>query len=422
MLDRFAPHTWVCLWLLSAVAGAQRPDAQPAIALEEALARTLTGSPALAAFGYRIEAAEGRLQQANIAPHPELGITVNDALGTGDFRGASSAETTLTIAWILERGVRWREIEAARADVSLRSLEAQIVQLDAAAETARRFLACLAYQARLVNAAEGVRLAAETVEAVRSRVAASRAPPAELSRAEAELVRAELLEEDYTHELLSAYHRLSAQWGDTEPDFESVIGELQTLPAMEPLPILLSRVEENPDLVRFMSQRRVSEAEMRIAEARGRPDWRLHAGVRRTEAADDFALVGGITVPFGTRERNLGRIAETRADMARAEGEARAAQVRMETALFTMYQELLHDVHLAVALSERVIPLLESALADTRRAYELGRSSYFEWSVAQAELLQANNELLETGIDVHGLVIEIERLTGVSFFPPVTAE
>jgi len=201
-----------------------------------------------------------------------------------------------------------------------------------------------------------------------------------------------------------------------------VAGDVQVLPAVEPLETLRSRVDANPDIAFFMTQRRLAEAELNVARARSRPDWQLRAGVRRFEATDDFAVVGEITVPVGTRDRYLGRIAETFADMARASGDARATRVRIETALFVLYQELLHDVAVAAILRDRLIPLLASALADTRRAYELGRSSYFDLSAVQSELLQARNELLETSIDAHGLVVEIERLTGVPILSPAGAQ
>ena len=426
MLDRFTHHSWVCLIpaFFAPLAAAQPdpPATSPAIVLEEALARTIARNPGLIAFGYQVEAAEGRLQQAHIPPNPELGITVNDALGTGDLRGLRSAETTVTVAWMLERGVRRRQIDSALSGVSLKALEARIMQLDAAAETARWFLTCLAYQARLANASQGTRQARETVGAVRNRVDAGRAPPAELSRAEAGLVRAQLLEEDYTHELLAAYHRLSAQWGNTETDFESVWGDLRALPTVEPLPMLLERVEQNPDLAHYVSQQRVSEAEIHVAEARRRPDLRAYAGVRRVETGDDFALVGGITIPLGTRDRYAGRIAELRADISRAQGEANATRVRIETSLFVLYQELLHHIRVATTLRDELIPLLQSALVDTRRAYDLGRSSYVELSAVQSELLEANSELLESSVAAHALVVEIERLTGVPYSPPITAQ
>ena len=426
MLDRFAQYfrAWLALWTFALVAAAQTAVAQtlPSVTLDEALARTLDANPALAANGYRIDAAFGRFEQAGVAPNPVLDLAVNDALGTDDFRGVRGVETTLSIIWSLERGVRLRQIDAARADISLREVEAQVMHLDAAAETARRFLACLAFQARLVNAAEAIRLAEQTVEAVRARVEAGGATQSELSRAEAGLVRAQLLQEDYEHDLVSANHRLSEQWGETQPDFGRVVGYVQVLPAVEPLETLRSRVDANPDIAFFMTQRRLAEAELNVARARSRPDWQLRAGVRRFEATDDFAVVGEITVPVGTRDRYLGRIAETFADMARASGDARATRVRIETALFVLYQELLHDVAVAAILRDRLIPLLASALADTRRAYELGRSSYFDLSAVQSELLQARNELLETSIDAHGLVVEIERLTGVPILSPDGAQ
>jgi len=414
----------LCLSMLTALAWAQTESSanRSTLSLPEALARTMARSPELVAFGYQIEAAEGRLRQAGLAPNPELGVVVEDMFGTDALRGMDSAETTVTLGWVLERGVRERLVDTASAGVSLRTLDAEIVRLDTAAETARRFVDCLAYQARLLNAIEAVRLAEETVEAVKVRVAAARALDAELARAEAELVRAELLKADYEHELLSAYHRLSAQWGEPQPDFGSVSGELESLPVVEPLATVLSRAEQNPELIRFMSQQRLNEAELRLAEAQSRPSWRVYGGLRRIEQTDDFALVGGITVPLAVRNKNEGRIAEARANVAGADAEASAARVRLETELFVLYQELRHQTETAGRLREDMVPRIERALADTRRAYELGRYSYFEWSVVQAELLEATNALLEASIGAQQIVIEIERLTGVQLVLPATAQ
>lgn len=403
------------LFLTSSIALAQNDPAstRPTIGLTEALTRTLASNPELMALGYQIGAAEGRLQQTGIAPYPELGVSLQDFAGNNEFQRFDSAETTVAITWVLERGIRQRRVDSALANLSLRTLDVEISQLDVAAETARRFLICLAFQGRLRNAMEGVRLAEETAEAVRMRVSAGGTLEAELARAEAGLARAELLQEDYEHELLSAYHRLSSQWGVTQPDFGSVQGDVQTLPADEPFETFLARVDQNPELARFMSQQRLAEAELRVAQARSRPDWRASAGVRRVDATDDLMFVGGITIPLGTRGSNLGLLAETRANIARTEADAAAARVRLETALFVLHQELRHDLQFAARLRDDVIPRIERALIDTRRAYNLGRYSYLELSVVQGELLEANNDLLEASVDAHRLVIEIERLTGM---------
>ena len=90
-----------------------------------------------------------------------------------------------------------------------------------------------------------------------------------------------------------------------------------------------------------------------------------------------------------------------------------AARVRIETELYVMYEKLQHSLHVTDALRGEIIPPLEHALVETRRAYKLGRYSYLELRIVQAELLDAHSKLIESGIDAHRNIIEIERLTGV---------
>lgn len=418
MLDSFARGVAACVMfsMISAATLAQPRGAVDgaAITLTEALNRTLAENPTLKAQGLAVSAAEARLLQSTFRPNPQLGIRLEDALGTDDFRGLHSAETTVTLGWMLERGVRERIVDVARVGVDATSIDIEIAQLDAAAETARRFIETLVFQERYRNAETGVQLALEAVEAVRRRVAASRAPAAELNRAEAEFARAELRLDDYEHELLSAYYRLSAQWGDTVPDFSSVQGDLSGMPSVDPFESLLTRIEQNPDLTAFVTQSRVAEAELNLARARSRPSWQLTGGLRRAEFSDDWALIGGVTIPLRLGNRNQGRIAESRANIDRIELAADAARIFIETELFVLYQELTHNFELAARLETDVAPKYESALADTRRAFELGRSSYLEYRAVQTELLEVAYEILDAHANAWRLAIEIERLTGES--------
>ena len=283
-------------------------------------------------------------------------------------------------------------------------------------------MACLGYQARLQLAAEGVQLAAEAVTAVANRVATSRAPAAELARAEAELVRAELRLEDYEHELLSAYHRLAAQWGETEPGFSAVAGSVQQLPNIDSFEAVVARMNDNPDIARFLSAERLRDTELQLALAQRRPSWRVSGGLRRFEAGDDVALVGGITIPLRFGNANQGRIAEARAELARTEAETRSARVDIETELFVLYQELFHNIQTAERLAAEVAPRFERALADTRRAFDLGRSSYLEFRAVQRELLDVTSELLEAHVAAYQLLIEIERLTGQRVSAPILTQ
>lgn len=425
MRNPLAGYAGTCLLLslLSAAApAAAAPDTIGAAPqLHDAIARTLTHNPALIGHGYQLEAQRARVRQAGMPPNPELQLTVENALGSGGLRGVDGAETTLGIAWILERGGRQRRVDAARAGAGLLAVETDMARLDAAAETARRFVACLANQARMHHADAAVQLARDAVAATGERTAAGRSAQAELARAQAELARIELAREDIEHELLAALRRLAAQWGDTRPAFRRVSGDLMSLPRADSFDSLVARLEQNPDYSRLLSQQRLDDALLRLAEAQRRPDWRVSAGLRRLEASDDHAVVAGISLPLTLRDRNQDGIAAARAQAAATQADTDAERVRIATSLFVMHQELQHALHRVATWRDDVIPPLERALADMQSGYEHGRYSYFEWRSVQTELLDARSELVEAGIDAHLRVIEIERLTGLPAGPPATS-
>ncbi len=408
-----------CLVLLNpiatagvAVASGSEVD-KHTISLHEAVIKTIEHNPNLRAFDYRLKAQQGRVWQAGLAPSPELNFELEDVLGTGKNKGVDSAQTTLSIGWVLERGIRQRYVDAARAGSSLIEVEADIKRLDAAAETARLYLASLACQARRANADKTVQLAEETVKSVSKRVKAGKTPEAELSRAEAELARRKLQREDIDHEQRSANRRLAAQWGESAPTFTRVEGDITALLQIASFETFKSRLPQNPEFERLLSNQLLKKTELQLALAQGRPGWRVNAGIRHDNSTDDQAFVTGITIPFGERSRNLGRIAEARANLAKTGSEAHAKRIRIETAFFVMYEKLQHSLHVIEAVRDEIIPPLEQALIETRRAYRLGRYSYLELRSVQGELLDAHNALIEASIDAHRNMIEIERLTGV---------
>ncbi len=390
------------------------------IGLHQAVAKTIEFNPDLQVFNYQLKAQDGRVLQAGLAPSPELSFILEDVLGSGDYRGLDSSQATISIGWVWERGLRQRYIDTARAGRSLLSIEADIRQLDAAAETARRYLVVLASQARLLNADKAVRLAQETIKAIHTRVEAGKSPEAEQARAQAEWARRKLEREDIEHAMGSAIHRLAAQWGDTNPVFTRVDGDILILSTIESFDVLKQRLERNPEFTRLLSDQRLKESELQLTQAQSKPSWRVTTGIRRLERTRDQAFLAGISIPFGERTRNPGRIAEARANLAQTRAKEKAARIRMQTLLYVLYQKLQRSLHRADTFRNDIIPRLETALMETRRAYNLGRYRYLEWHSAQADLLEARNALVEASVDAHRNTIEIERLTGVRIVQPVS--
>lgn len=382
------------------------------LTLEAALEQTLEHNKELAAFEFRLREQAGRVEQAGLLPNPELKLVLEDAVGSGTYDGFDRAETTLSLEWVLERKIRRRRVGTAAAHSTLLLADAEALHLDVAAETAQHFLSSLANQARLVNADEAVSLAENTVVAVKRRVRAGREPSAELTRAEAALAITRLARDDVTHELAAAYHRLAAQWGALEPGFSRVGGDVLALPMTQDLETLTARIDQNPQILRLMSESRVAKAEVRLAEARRWPALRPTLGMRRYEATNDVALVAELKLPLPLLNRNQGQLIESRAALARTRADADAARVRVHTTLFEVYTELQHHFHRASTLREEVVPRLTKALEEMRRGYEQGRYSYFEWRAVQADLLESRSALIEASTGAHRLVITLERLTG----------
>jgi cobalt-zinc-cadmium efflux system outer membrane protein len=296
--------------------------------------------------------------------------------------------------------------------------EAELIRLDKAAETARRYLESLALQARIELAEEAIVLAAKTVDAVEKRVAAGRTPSADLARAKVDLSRRNMEHEHLTHVHLTSIHRLAAQWGDTNPAFVIVDGDVADLPVPDTFEELTARIEQNPQLKKLLSERRLREAELRRAESEARLNWQVLTGVRHLEDTNDQTFVALFRVPFGGEKRNSGNVASARANLNRADADRAATRIRVETELFALYQELKHSLHMAATLRDEVLPNVETALVETERAYEAGRYSYLELRVAQREALKARQDYLEVMIETHRYAIEIESLTGTALSSP----
>lgn len=321
--------------------------AAESLTLEDAITETITRNPDLQAFGYELRVQDGRILQAGLAPKPELNVAIEDVLGTGVARGLSGSQTTVSIAWVLEGDLRQRRIDAARMGSLTLAAEAQVMRLDAAAQTARLYTHALADQLRRELADSAVQLATENIAAIRQRVDAGTAMTSELAQAEAELAKRELYREDFEHELVADYHRIAAQWGDLSPQFERVEGDPLRLPVIEPYEALLVRIEQNPDLSRFLSETRLQESVLQLEQAQRNSLWRFNAGLRRIQSSSDTGFVAGVTIPLNRGNQNQGRIDEARARIEQTAALAEATRIRIQTSLLVIYLELQHNIHRA---------------------------------------------------------------------------
>lgn len=403
------------LWPLW-VAAADRvteADMAPPLSYHEAVARTLAESPTLKVFPLRREAQSARMEMAAQRPAPVVSVDLENALGSGERRGVTSAETTLALSQVIELGGQsQRRRESARIGRDLIDIEYAVAQLDQVAEVGRRFIHAAADEHKLKLAYSATALAEQTVREVDRQAAAGRVPAAERSRAQIALARVRIEAEHAEHERLASRRRLAAMWGGRDKDFGTVTAALLTLPTVPSEHALITRLAESADVLRFVTRAQQQTARGQVAEGRARGEVRVSTGLRRFELTDDMAWVAGVSVPLFSRRREQPAIAEAHAMHEQVANERAAFRVEAEATLFTLLQELQHSITEANALQDTMLPQMEVALADTEAAWKAGRYSYLEWTLAQRELIELRRSLIEACAEAHRLRLEIERLAG----------
>jgi cobalt-zinc-cadmium efflux system outer membrane protein len=402
-----------CMPLLVATsAAAQAPAEAGELTLAGAIDLALARNPTLRASRYELTAAQGRIVQAGLKPNPELGLELENFAGTGSVNALGALETTLRLSQVIELGGKLDlRRRVAEADREVLVLEQRTRELDVLGEVARRFIDVVAAQERVRYARSAETLASQTLDAIAARVNAARSPVAEQSRARIALTRAALEVRQAESELTAARHALAALWGDGEPAFPAANADLFRFEPNEPFQAFFDRLERSPEFLAFASEARLRDAEVRLAQAQARQDIAVELGVRRLEAADDWALVAGFVRPLGVRDRNQGAILEARARRAQTDAEREAALVTARAALFGVYQEMTTARARTETLRNEAVPQAQTALRETQAGYDVGRFSFLELVTAQQELLELQEAAIDSAASYHRSRAELERLT-----------
>jgi cobalt-zinc-cadmium efflux system outer membrane protein len=373
----------------------------------------LIKSPILQSYSFEQRAADARILQAGIRPNPELAITTENFLGTGAVSGVKGLETTLQLSQILDiGGTRAKQVEAAQNERALVDADYQLEHIEVMAEVARRFTEAVADAERLGVARRAVKVAQETVSAVRLRVEAGAVSSVELYKARNALAVLRLEEQHADHKLAVCRQMLAAAMGETSADFGTVAGDLMRLPRVPDFESLATRLEQSPVIARFASEARWREAQVRLAESLRRTGLQVSGGLRRLEATNDFGLVAGVSIPLGFRNQQAGAIREARERRAQVEVSAKAAQLELRATLYQVYQEMLQSRSTLDQLQKEIIPTAEETLSLTEQGYRCGRYSLLELLDIQKSLIELRGQLVANAAAYQLHVIEIERLIG----------
>ena len=294
---------------------------------------------------------------------------------------------------------------------ALLNAEKEVSALNLMAQVTEKYVEVLAAQQRVILAENALSLAQETLEIVSQRNRAGATPEAEVKRSKAVIAQANLTLQSEQKRLEYLKLSLSAYWGETSVSFSRVTGDLFQFGNDSDFSSLFAKLEKNPAIQVYASEQRLKEAELQLAKTESTANIKWSVGVRRSQEANDTALVAGFSLPLFAEKRNSGAIASALAERDQVAIEKEATKLRFRNHLLRAYSNRKQAILTANSLKQSVIPMLEDALEDTQDAYQKGRYGYLDYVSARQELLNARRTLIDAASAALIYGAEIEKLT-----------
>ncbi len=378
------------------------------LTLDQAIELATSAAPGLEAASAGIRAAEAQRRVAGLRPNPSVAVETENILGSGQFNGVASAETTAGLSMPLELGGKRRaRMGLAEAQTNQARLANTVALADLRLKVTQAYIEATATDRRLAVAREQRDIALESLRVANVRVRAGRASPLEEQRADVVRINAETALEQAERMAALAQANLGRLIGMVPGALDRAW--LDTIQAFGP------QLTDGADgtLALALAEAEVSTANAQVGLARSQrvPDLTLSASARRLEASNDVAAVFGVSIPlpvFNSGRANL--------DVARAQQDQTLALRRVA----------LLDAQAAIASAQTDVANAAAnaraaagpALAAAQEAARIARIGYREGKFGQLDLLEAERTLAQTkasAIDAlvayHDAQARLERLT-----------
>lgn len=383
------------------------------LSLTRALQRAFANNPRLSGAERDIGIAAGRRLQAGAVPNPEVSFELDNALGTGAYRGTRSAETTLQLSQLVELGgKREARVAAGSAELEAAQWQRAAVRLEILSDTAVAFYSVLAAQRRIAIYDTQIAALQRLTPFLQRRVEAGASSPAETARAQiaTDLLRAD--RERARTSLSIAKLELATLMGLDAPDFAQVAGDLGGIGRPPSFAAIRSAIDANPQLVRFSALRAQADAELLIARLKPVPDLRAGVAWRHYRETNDNAARLNVAAVVPLWDQNLGNIAAAQEQRLKVESERKSARAVLILTLGRAYEALSGASREIEILRSSALPNARQAVETMESGYAQGRFTLLELLDVQRSSAEASLRELEALLSFHTSLATIEGLIG----------
>lgn len=390
--------------------------AAPAISLPQALQRALAANPRLTAAERDIGIAGGLRIQAGVLPNPDVSFELDNALGSGPYKGLRSAETNLQLSQLVELGgKREARIAAGEAGIGSAVWQRRATRLEVLSEAAIAFITIISAQRRIEIFDEQIEGFGTLIPLLQKRVQEGASSPAETLRAQvvADLFRVE--RERAKTQLALARRDLAILMGDSSPHFGKALGRLTNIGQPPPFRDVLRAIEANPQLLRWTAVAAQRNAELLIARLKAIPDPRISAGWRHYQDTNDNAVRLGVSIPIPIFDQNTGNIIAAQETLAKTDAERAINKLVLTSIVGRAYDTLTGALAELKLLRTSIIPNARSASETIQSGYLQGRFTLLELLDVKGSVLQALLREQEALQNFHIAIATIEGLVGNPF-------
>lgn len=405
---------------------AQTAPPSKGLTVDELVAYAIANNPDLAAARADVEAAMGRLRQANLRPNPMLEMTGGQSVVGPDNNVTVGVTLPLDLNGRKQGrvGVAERELELKRAQVAERERRLR-------AEVRRKAGERLAAARNLGFTETLLSVNRQALGLVQDRVREGAAPALEESLLLVEVNRLDAARQMLESRVAIAALELKALAG-LGPDVP-----LQVRAGFD-MPVAVPRdrgvelaLGARPDLLALDAEVAMARARIGREEAEGRWDASISVGYQRQETGfglngltdrggtrpiqDTFHMVGGgISITLPVRNRNQGNIQAARAEVQAAEHRRQIQEliVRQEVAAaFTQAEAAQRALEI---YARGVRDVASQNLDVVRRSYELGRIPLLDVIAEQRRYIEVETGYTYALKQAYDAAVEVERAIGAA--------
>jgi len=406
----------ICALLVATIPVEAAETAPQSMSLAQALQRALAANPRLTAAERDIGIASDLKVQAGVLPNPDLSFELDNALGSGRFKGLQSAETNLQLSQVVELGgKREARLAAGDAGISTAVWQGRAARLEVLSETTVAFITVVSAERRIEIFDEQISGLDRLIPLLQKRVQEGASSPAETLRAQ---VAADLFRVDRERaktQLATTRRDLAMLMGDSVPRFGEAVGRLASIGQPPPFQSVLQAIEANPQLMRWTAVTAQRNAELILARLKPTPDVLLSAGWRHFQDTNDNAVRLGVSIPLPVFDQNTGNIMAAQEMLAKAGSERAINKLVLISVAGRAYDALNGALAELKLLRTSVIPNARSASETIQSGYLQGRFTLLELLDARGSVLQALLREQEALQNFHIAVATIEGLIGNPF-------